>query len=461
MWVNYLAGDSLEIKVRTFTGDDCPQAYAVFYNGGIYTYTSTIAEPFNKIPGTPYQRAVHHDPNLTGSYSTNMRYVNCDCQEGFELNKLSGHFGIVDLYHLNMGDMSAAYYTDVFPGYGGLVINPSYNPGSPGTSCHGVPSNIRRKILLGKVGRYDGADNENWVKTQEVTKYNWYGAELENKEEGIGYNAAIYGYNQQLPVCVVKKARHNQVLFDGMEDYDLLRSKPSIREKYSKLIYSPIAAYVDSCSTLGSLYKRSTLTGTGVGFYITNDEAHTGIYSLRTTSAVSLPLNGSATGMTKGYSFSMDTSRKYVASIWLKAYDYDPNNPGHSYSGSVTVTEDTTMGSASSALLTSTLTAKSNIIDGWQQYEVVFAVPHGYKNFKLNLGSGFYYDDVRIYPFESNSKGFVYHPVTRKLMATLDENNYATFYEYDAEGNLIRTKKETEQGILTVSESRSTHHKAN
>ncbi|MNT78232.1 hypothetical protein D3C72_2174470 [compost metagenome] len=51
-------------------------------------------------------------------------------------------------------------------------------------------------------------------------------------------------------------------------------------------------------------------------------------------------------------------------------------------------------------------------------------------------------------------KSFVYDPLTLRLFAQLDENNYATFYEYDAEGKLVRTKKETDKGILTLSESR-------
>ena len=42
-----------------------------------------------------------------------------------------------------------------------------------------------------------------------------------------------------------------------------------------------------------------------------------------------------------------------------------------------------------------------------------------------------------------------------KLTATLDENNYADFYDYDNEGKLVRVKKETKKGIMTVRESRS------
>jgi hypothetical protein len=64
------------------------------------------------------------------------------------------------------------------------------------------------------------------------------------------------------------------------------------------------------------------------------------------------------------------------------------------------------------------------------------------------------YDDLRIHPKRSNMKSFVYRPTNLKLMATLDENNYATFYEYDSEGKLIRIKKETERGIVTLKENR-------
>jgi hypothetical protein len=37
----------------------------------------------------------------------------------------------------------------------------------------------------------------------------------------------------------------------------------------------------------------------------------------------------------------------------------------------------------------------------------------------------------------------------------MDANNYATFYEYDEEGTLVRTKVETREGVKTVQESRS------
>ena len=46
-----------------------------------------------------------------------------------------------------------------------------------------------------------------------------------------------------------------------------------------------------------------------------------------------------------------------------------------------------------------------------------------------------------------------------RLLAELDANNYAVFYEYDEEGGLIRTKAETAEGVKTIKETRSARQK--
>ncbi|MGJ8664819.1 MAG: hypothetical protein ACSHW7_00500 [Patiriisocius sp.] len=103
------------------------------------------------------------------------------------------------------------------------------------------------------------------------------------------------------------------------------------------------------------------------------------------------------------------------------------------------------------------------IIDGWQAITQKFTVPEDISTLEIKLvsksGSTSYFDDIRIFPFNGNMKSFVYDPTTQRLMAELDENNYATFYEYDKEGGLIRVKKETEQGVYTIQETRSGNQK--
>jgi YD repeat-containing protein len=74
-------------------------------------------------------------------------------------------------------------------------------------------------------------------------------------------------------------------------------------------------------------------------------------------------------------------------------------------------------------------------------------------------GAGVLVDDLRIHPFDGHMKTYAYDDKNLRLMAEMDENNFATFYEYDDEGNLVRVKKETERGIMTIKESRSSYRK--
>ncbi len=115
-------------------------------------------------------------------------------------------------------------------------------------------------------------------------------------------------------------------------------------------------------------------------------------------------------------------------------------------------------------------TPSGAIIDGWQRIEGTFRIPPTATHLNIALVKGVnqqtdallseaYFDDIRIFNAEGSMKSFVYDPETQRLMAELDERNYATFYEYDKEGGLVRVKKETEKGIYTIQETRSSTYK--
>lgn len=151
--------------------------------------------------------------------------------------------------------------------------------------------------------------------------------------------------------------------------------------------------------------------------------------------------------------FTLTKGGKYLFSAWVKE---DTTCTCQSYTNNevqVIITNDnwdTTINASPSG----------NIIDGWQRYEFAFNDSSNTKSIVLKLrslsaGTNVHFDDVRILPFNGNMKSFVYDPVNLRLVAELDENNYATFYEYDDEGTLIRIKKETERGVMTIQETRS------
>ena len=116
--------------------------------------------------------------------------------------------------------------------------------------------------------------------------------------------------------------------------------------------------------------------------------------------------------------------------------------------------------SDSSIIATKEFHPNGNIIDDWQRIIGEFTIPQLTTSLSIELVNDnqdiqAFFDDIRIHPINGNMKSFVYDPVTQRLMAELDENNYATYYEYDKEGGLVRVKKETEKGVFTIQETRS------
>lgn len=151
--------------------------------------------------------------------------------------------------------------------------------------------------------------------------------------------------------------------------------------------------------------------------------------------------------------FEPSQGKRMIFSAWVKeqknclCQQYDSNRVVFTFSRSQHT--DTTL----------SFKPTGNIIEGWQRYDTVLSVPLDATSmritFKSTSNSPVYFDDVRMLPFNANMKSYVYDPASLRLMAELDENNYATFYEYDDDGTLIRVKKETERGIQTVKETRS------
>lgn len=300
-------------------------------------------------------------------------------------------------------------------------------------------------------GRFS-ENNQRWTFTSQVTQYNPYGFELENKDALNRYSSAIYGYNMSLPIAVGSNAQLQEIAYDGFEDYDFINSSDCRKNHFN-------------------FYENKTKR---VAY-----EAHTGLYSMMVTpgSSVStkrkLPI-ACTPYIAPNCAYSLSCSdfiplfspnaQKYVLSYWVKEKSNSMVSvllnrpPVLSYTSS-----NVTVSIGGSAATLSNV-VKSAIIDGWQRVECTFTVPSGSSgdivvslnnpSYIIN-GVTSYFDDIRIHPFNSNMKSFVYHPVTLKYIAELDANNFATFYEYDEEGSLIRVKKETEKGIMTIQETKN------
>lgn len=299
-------------------------------------------------------------------------------------------------------------------------------------------------------------DTTRWVWNSQITLFNRRGLEIENKDPLGRYNAGLYGYNQTLPTAVIQNSRYRESGFDGFEDYHFTTQVCDTACSGDKQMdFSP---YIDKLDTLVSHTGKSSLrlNGDNAGLefdlsdlqqdsveaklnFLTgwNCGAPGALYEVKISDDILLP------------SFSPVKGRRMVFSAWVK--EESVCNSGSYQNNQVQILFD-----GSGAL---TFYPSGSIIEGWQRYESVFDIPENASTITVSLQAKnseiVYFDDVRLHPYNANMKSFVFHPVNLRLMAELDENNYATFYEYDDDGTLVRLKKETQRGIKTIKETRS------
>lgn len=188
---------------------------------------------------------------------------------------------------------------------------------------------------------------------------------------------------------------------------------------------------------------------------VSNISAHTGQYALSLfgrgqTGSVVFPQR----------SVRLQKGEEYVISFWIYPFSDLKLTGAPHYNYAELLTLETYWGVGAQQ---TPLTPSGPVLEGWQKVEHKFTY-NGDPN-QLNLvfnrktddptWSYLLVDDVRLFPADGHVQTYAYDPVDYKLRATLDDNNYATFYLYDAEGNLLGVKRETEQGIKTIQESRS------
>jgi hypothetical protein len=297
---------------------------------------------------------------------------------------------------------------------------------------------------------------QKWVKTNTITHYDQKGNEIENKDALGIYSSALYRYQNTLAAAVTANAQTRETAFDGFEDYTFNQQ------------VTANATDLQTCRPehLDMLRIQDVLKVQN----LTTAKAHTGRYSLgipvNTNLIKPITINDTRAATLANTAnrvvddadntmlrrtlpgFSLMPNKKYVISAWIaKDADATPTNLANMRL-SVNGVEHAPSGP---------------IIEGWQRVEVVFttaATPTSTLNIGFNNTSAtkMYIDDLRILPFNAKMKSFAYDAYTMRLMAQLDENNYATFYEYDDEGSLVRTKKETERGVVTLQENRNHLH---
>ena len=262
----------------------------------------------------------------------------------------------------------------------------------------------------------EGNMQKPWAWTAEITKYSPFNFEIENRNALNIYSSALYGYKQSLVTAVANNARYTEIGFDGFEN--------------------------DSHIALGQPRGHIQLDYSHMGrTEIVNSFAHSGQKSLQTNNLSLLVGNSS---------LELQAGKDYVFSCWVrKASCATLSNLGEDYIFTYNSHNDNI--------------SKEAKVDCWQRVEFTFKYTTGANTIRLQAADNavIYVDDIRIAPANATIKSYVYDPQNYRLVAELDENNYATFYNYDEEGILVQVKKETERGVMTIKTTRQNLKKHN
>ncbi len=293
-----------------------------------------------------------------------------------------------------------------------------------------------------------------WVKTREKTVFNQKGFEIENADVLNRLSAAGFGYLQSQVIALASNAGYAEIGFDGFEDYALTAGN---------------CPATDSCNIDGHFDWHAAVSNSPSGCRPDTSYAHTGKNALMVTAGTNASLVKLLAPFSSGplYRFSGNTmlladngrltgfkpmqGKKYLLSAWIHDDGQVRLLPTETGKAGVDITTGGQIFYTRSA---------GPRVEGWRKVEVVFTIPAAATDIRIQLfpgGSTAWFDDIRIHPFDAQMKTYVYDNNSMRLWAELDENNFATFYEYDDEGILIRVKKETERGIMTLKESRASY----
>lgn len=297
---------------------------------------------------------------------------------------------------------------------------------------------------------------ENWKVNSEVTRYGKDGNIVETKDILDRHAATLYGYSptfKNVPVAIASNTEQKQIMSDGFEDYE----------------------YLDAVTNQLNIPGHFNFNNASGGI-IDSNEAHTGMKSIRVEQGTKHYMgkairenceeNDDEPSDQVGFllqpcscedQFS-PTPGKYVMSAWARQIFPIPGTPVLD-----AVIKIRQFDATNTEITPTTVISPSGfVIEGWQRMESVFEVDVNTAFIIIELVNtspitftNVYFDDVRMHPFKSAMKTMVYDGANLRLMSELDNQNYATFFEYDEEGTLVRIKKETEKGIVTIKETRS------
>jgi len=424
----------VDFSYRTACAEGVPTDLVVIWKGMPYSYpvtpTTVCTDPVNQVLNPYYQ-------DVKGVWRMEYDHV-------YQVNRIQTPGNPSQNGGTNI--RTSGYYSNFAPFW---TIN--------GTSLTPMPEVDHPKHIL---------QDPAWEWTSKLIHFDQKGNSVETVDPLQRYNAALYGYLQTVPIAVATNARQNEIAFDGFEDYYF-----KLRQ-FNPIGQCPTGRHLDM--KFPAYDGTSGLLINDGGSQIVSGIAHSGNYSMKLSGVTinqaggndkpfddALGFNGIGqyilTSNEQAAGFAPIPGKKYLLSMWVRDQDFSNTlltDVKNTISGLTLTLNGTSYNSGTNDISNWPL----QVVEGWKKLEIVFTATSTF-SLSLSASGEIYIDDLRIQPFDSQMKTFVYDDHTMRLTGQLDENNYGIFYEYDEEGTPIRVKKETERGIMTVKENRQSYIK--
>jgi len=266
--------------------------------------------------------------------------------------------------------------------------------------------------------------NPDWTAVSRVNKYspNGYSLEELNLIADIP-SAAKYGYNKYLSTAIAQNATYNTIGFESFEDEifaSVTSPNPNLVDgghagKYALELTTTPEVVVDNLMIDSRVASAALGNGFMVRVWAKNElVGSTNKINFNGVEHIDVKLTDGGT------TYSPNSGEKVIAQVgeWL-LLEY--------------VFEASSL-SASNNIYELQMNVTGNDVDG-------------------NPLTSLTIDDVRIQPVNSEMKAHVYDQKSFKLIATFGSEHFGAFYQYNKEGDLIRTLIETERGMKTIQEN--------
>ena len=265
-------------------------------------------------------------------------------------------------------------------------------------------------------------NSNGWKMNSEVVRYDHYSSPVEAKDINGDYISSKTDPNHMYTTVSATNSSYISFAASSFE--------------YKKPLNGTGVPYVFEGEIISTLSSPANLSYDSDNYdantMITGVMAHTGNY-------YGVIPNGSV-----GFKYKATNSANavlirgtdYRASVWVHK-----NSPGTSYL---------------KANVDGTLTSSQKLVGvygDWKLYYLDFNVPANTQSFTVYVeasGNEVYVDDFRVSPFEAVVNSYTYDNAGL-VTAIINNDNFATKYEYDPAGRLIATYRETPKGFVKTS----------